>query len=184
MAVGGMKPSPLLPLLSLLALVSIAVAISVGSSSVALDSVVGTLSTLAGTLARCRRSATTARRRADSADPDAPVLDPVAPRTAYDFVAGAMLGSAQNARVRCAIVTPRHPTGSRSMHSEIEALQSDFIEAPGDEAPGDTPDTASSTAAATQDDVARSEENILRWMEYLPEDCIQTMILMGWDVST
>jgi hypothetical protein len=70
------------------------------------------------------------------------------------------------------------------MHSETEALQSVFIEAAGDEVPGDTPDTASSTAAATKDEVARSEENILRWMEYLPPDCIQTMILMGWDVST
>jgi hypothetical protein len=33
-------------------------------------------------------------------------------------------------------------------------------------------------------DVARSEENILRWMAYLPEDCIRTMIQMGWDVTT
>ena len=33
-------------------------------------------------------------------------------------------------------------------------------------------------------DVARSESNILRWMSYLPEDCIRTMIQMGWDVST
>src|SRR5580693_1162800 len=99
----------------------------------------------------------TARRGADSADLSAAVLDPAAPRTAYDFVAGAMLGSAQNARVRCATVTRRHPTGSRSMHSETEALQSVFIEAAGDEVPGDTPDTASSTAAATKDEVARSE---------------------------
>jgi hypothetical protein len=33
-------------------------------------------------------------------------------------------------------------------------------------------------------DVARSEENILQWMSYLPEDCIRTMIDMGWDVTT
>jgi hypothetical protein len=31
---------------------------------------------------------------------------------------------------------------------------------------------------------ARSEENILQWMSYLPEDCVRTMIDMGWDVST
>jgi hypothetical protein len=37
---------------------------------------------------------------------------------------------------------------------------------------------------ANEDDVARSEENILRWMSYLPEDCIRAMIDMGWDVST
>jgi hypothetical protein len=34
------------------------------------------------------------------------------------------------------------------------------------------------------DDVRRSEDNILQWMSYLPEDCIRTMIAMGWDVST
>jgi hypothetical protein len=39
-------------------------------------------------------------------------------------------------------------------------------------------------ARANNDDAARSEENILQWMAYLPEDCIRTMIDMGWDVST
>jgi hypothetical protein len=24
----------------------------------------------------------------------------------------------------------------------------------------------------------------LRWMSYLPDECIRTMILMGWDVTT
>ena len=33
-------------------------------------------------------------------------------------------------------------------------------------------------------DVAHSEDNILRWISYLPEDCIRTMVLMGWDIST
>jgi hypothetical protein len=37
---------------------------------------------------------------------------------------------------------------------------------------------------ANEDDVVRSEENILQWMSYLPEDCIRTMIDMGWDVTT
>ena len=32
--------------------------------------------------------------------------------------------------------------------------------------------------------IAHSEDNILRWMKYLPQDCIETMIRMGWDVST
>jgi hypothetical protein len=35
-----------------------------------------------------------------------------------------------------------------------------------------------------EDDVAHSEANILQWMSYLPEDCIKTMIAMGWDLST
>jgi hypothetical protein len=33
-------------------------------------------------------------------------------------------------------------------------------------------------------DAARSEENILQWMSYLPTDCVNTMIEMGWDVTT
>jgi hypothetical protein len=32
--------------------------------------------------------------------------------------------------------------------------------------------------------IARSEANILQWMEYLPEDCIARMIAMKWDVTT
>jgi hypothetical protein len=38
--------------------------------------------------------------------------------------------------------------------------------------------------ARADDDVRRSEDNILQWMSYLPEDCIRTMIVMGWDIST
>ena len=38
--------------------------------------------------------------------------------------------------------------------------------------------------AGADDEVRRSEDNILQWMSYLPEDCIRTMIAMGWDVST
>jgi len=30
----------------------------------------------------------------------------------------------------------------------------------------------------------RSDANVLRWMEYLPQDCIETMIRMGWDLTT
>jgi hypothetical protein len=43
---------------------------------------------------------------------------------------------------------------------------------------------ASSMGVQNDTDVARSEKNILQWMEYLPEDCIRTMIQMGWDVTT
>ena len=38
--------------------------------------------------------------------------------------------------------------------------------------------------ARADDNVERSESNILQWMAYLPEDCIRTMIAMGWDIST
>ena len=33
-------------------------------------------------------------------------------------------------------------------------------------------------------DAARSEKNIAEWSSYLPADCVNTMISMGWDVST
>jgi hypothetical protein len=39
-------------------------------------------------------------------------------------------------------------------------------------------------AQLDQATIARSESNILRWMEYLPEDCVARMIEMRWDVTT
>ena len=32
-------------------------------------------------------------------------------------------------------------------------------------------------------DAARSAENIRIWRSYLPKDCVDTMIAMGWDLS-
>jgi hypothetical protein len=32
--------------------------------------------------------------------------------------------------------------------------------------------------------IGRSDENILRWREYLPEECIRRMIQLKWDVTT
>jgi hypothetical protein len=43
---------------------------------------------------------------------------------------------------------------------------------------------ASPFSAQADANVARSENNILQWMSYLPQDCIRTMIDMGWDVTT
>jgi hypothetical protein len=31
---------------------------------------------------------------------------------------------------------------------------------------------------------AHSEANIRAWREYLPSDCIDSMIAMGWDLTT
>ena len=42
----------------------------------------------------------------------------------------------------------------------------------------------SSMDAQNDADVARSERNIPKWMAHLPEDCVKTMIKMGWDVTT
>ena len=50
---------------------------------------------------------------------------------------------------------------------------------------GEPSDVAAPVEAWVNDtDVAHSEENILQWMSYLPEDCIRTMIAMGWDITT
>jgi hypothetical protein len=44
-------------------------------------------------------------------------------------------------------------------------------------------DTAPTDMGIDYADVARSENNILKWMSYVPEDCISTMIAMAWDVT-
>jgi hypothetical protein len=66
------------------------------------------------------------------------------------------------------------------MNSDAQRLQDVFIDLQRE--PPDAP--APLGVQAIYDDVARSEENILRWMAYLPEDCVKTMIEMGWDVTT
>jgi hypothetical protein len=52
------------------------------------------------------------------------------------------------------------------------------------ELPEELSETASSIDLQNDADVARSERNVLRWMAYLPEDCVRTMIQMRWDVTT
>jgi hypothetical protein len=63
------------------------------------------------------------------------------------------------------------------MDTNTQILQRGLIEFPMELA-----DTASTLDART--DAARSENNILQWMSYLPEDCVKTMIQMGWDITT
>ena len=43
---------------------------------------------------------------------------------------------------------------------------------------------APAEARVNNAEIARSEDNILRWMSFLPEDCVRTMIQMGWDLTT
>jgi hypothetical protein len=70
--------------------------------------------------------------------------------------------------------------GSSSMGTEAHARSQSFIEMP-----KECLSRASPTIQCESDaDIARSEENILQWMSYLPDECIRTMILMGWDVTT
>jgi hypothetical protein len=71
-----------------------------------------------------------------------------------------------------------HPTESRSMETDTQSPLRFFVEIPVDT------NTAPVDAGVNYDDVVRSENNILQWMAYLPEDCIRTMIAMGWDVTT
>jgi hypothetical protein len=60
------------------------------------------------------------------------------------------------------------------------ARRQDFVELL-----GETSDATAPVEARVNDaDIARSEENILQWMSYLPEDCIRAMIDMGWDITT
>jgi hypothetical protein len=66
------------------------------------------------------------------------------------------------------------------MDTYTQVLQRVFVEFP-----EEISDSLSSADGETNDvDVARSENNVLQWMAYLPEDCIRTMIQMGWDVTT
>jgi hypothetical protein len=66
------------------------------------------------------------------------------------------------------------------MDTSTQALQLVFNAVPEESA-----DDASPIDVPPNDsDSARSANNILQWRTYLPEDCIQTMIHMGWDVTT
>jgi hypothetical protein len=66
------------------------------------------------------------------------------------------------------------------MEPDTLVQQQDFAELP--EEPSDA--AAPVEARVNHDGAARSEENILQWMSYLPEDCVRTMIEMGWDITT
>jgi hypothetical protein len=65
------------------------------------------------------------------------------------------------------------------MDTTTQVLQRFFFESS-----SDSSDAVSPIETQADDDIRRSEDNILQWMAYLPEDCIRTMITMGWDVST
>jgi hypothetical protein len=66
------------------------------------------------------------------------------------------------------------------METQAHARWQPFIEMPKECSSRASPTIQCESVA----DIARSEENILGWMSYLPDECIRTMILMGWDVTT
>jgi hypothetical protein len=63
---------------------------------------------------------------------------------------------------------------------DTNALLKNFVEIPWE--PSDA--AVSIGVRANEADAARSDQNMLQWMSYLPKDCIRTMIAMGWDVTT
>jgi hypothetical protein len=65
------------------------------------------------------------------------------------------------------------------MDTNTQVLQPCFLQGA-----SDLSDDILPMATRADDDIRRSEVNVLHWMSYLPEDCIRTMIAMGWDVST
>jgi hypothetical protein len=65
------------------------------------------------------------------------------------------------------------------MDTNTQVLQRSFVEGP-----SESLDAILPIDAWADDDIRRSEANILQWMAYLPEDCIRMMIAMGWDIST
>jgi hypothetical protein len=65
------------------------------------------------------------------------------------------------------------------MDANTQVLQRCFVEGS-----SESSDAVPPIVAPADDEMRRSEDNLLQWMSYLPEDCIKTMIAMGWDVST
>jgi hypothetical protein len=65
------------------------------------------------------------------------------------------------------------------METNAQVLQHAFVEFPVESSDNSPPIDFRVNA-----EVVRSENNILEWMSYLPEDCVRTMITMGWDVTT
>ena len=48
----------------------------------------------------------------------------------------------------------------------------------------DQSDASAFNGPVDPETIGRSNENILRWKEYLPEECIRRMIQLKWDVTT
>ena len=63
---------------------------------------------------------------------------------------------------------------------DTNALLKNFVEIPWE--PSDA--AVSIDVRANEAHAARSDQNMVQWMAYLPEDCIRSMIAMGWDVTT
>jgi hypothetical protein len=87
--------------------------------------------------------------------------------------------TAQRECARREIITTAASLRSKSMDTNAQVPQRFLVESS-----SASLDVILPIDARADDDVRRSEDNILQWMSYLPEDCIRTMIAMGWDIST
>jgi hypothetical protein len=56
--------------------------------------------------------------------------------------------------------------------------------AAGDDGEAGEPGDGIDAEADAEAEAERRARNIATWREYLPPDCIETMIRMGWDEST
>jgi hypothetical protein len=65
------------------------------------------------------------------------------------------------------------------MQTNTQVRQSEFFDSAIESSQSESPLDQTVDANAI-----RSENNILAWMAYLPEDCIRRMIEMEWDVTT
>jgi hypothetical protein len=65
------------------------------------------------------------------------------------------------------------------MQTNTQVQQREFFDSAIESSQSESPLDATVGANAI-----RSENNILAWMAYLPEDCIRSMIEMEWDVTT
>jgi hypothetical protein len=66
------------------------------------------------------------------------------------------------------------------METNSHVLQTAFFGFPSELSDLSLPFRAVSPAAL----LARSEKNVSQWMSYLPEECVTSMIEMGWDITT
>jgi hypothetical protein len=44
--------------------------------------------------------------------------------------------------------------------------------------------TESTSASPSEPEPTRRSKNVLIWQSYLPHDCVESMVNMGWDHST
>ena len=75
---------------------------------------------------------------------------------------------------------PEPAAAARKVVQEQDGPDGTVNDTKADDTPVDGTQTDGNISAA---DAARSAENIRIWRSYLPKDCVDTMIKMGWDLS-